>query len=291
MNILIQSSQSDIDSLVTFISSNTPQFSSHFDSKLASLLERATKNSFDGLSELRRLRDENINTHRGYFNSDSVIHEVDNLNLFICDQGADGVTAYSWALLDYVLSIASNSLALEVKFDEWREASSCRSDRSNLKALPLHPLSAYADCLVNLFTVLGHKPTGVWNFSAGYEADVRRELSFLLAVRDSVSCISQLHANLTRLLVPEAMTALITAKVSMVSDFCRFVMRHINESNTSNLKKLVDDFILKDPVSDNQGDLQLHHVLVAVHLALTNATAQMEEIAERVRSCTITALT
>nr|CAH8855882.1 unnamed protein product [Trichobilharzia regenti] len=67
-------------------------------------------------------------------------------------------------------------------------------------------------------------------------------------------------------------------------------MRHINESNTSNLKNLVDDFILKDPVSDNQGDLQLHHVLVAVHLALTNATAQMEEIAERVRSCTITAL-
>ncbi|CAH8830719.1 unnamed protein product [Trichobilharzia szidati] len=290
MESLIQSSHSDIDSLVTFISSNTPQFSSHFDSKLASLLEQATKNSFDDLCELRKLKDENISTYRGYLNSDSVTHEVDNLNLFICDQGAAGVTAYSWALLDYVLSIASNSLALEVEFKEWSETSSCQSVRSNLKALPLDPLNTYADCLVNLFTVLGHQPTGVWNFSAGYEADVRRELSFLLAVKDSVSCISQLHANLTRLLVPEAMTTLITAKVPMVSDFCRFVMRHINESDTSNLKKLVDDFILKDPVPDNQGDLQVHHVLVAVHLALTNATAQMEEIAERVRSCTITAL-
>ncbi|CAH8681061.1 unnamed protein product [Schistosoma rodhaini] len=282
----------NIGSLMNLISSDIPLYTSNFDSKLANVLELAVKKSFNHLCELRRIKEENVNSLSDYANPEStILHEINNLNLFVFDQGAAGVTAYCWALFDYVLSVSVNSLAIEIDFKEWNlNNGNCQTDTTHVKSLPLDQLGTCTDCLVNLLSVLRHQSTGVWNLNAGYEADVRRELAFLIAVGDSVCCISRLRSNLIRLLVPEAIESLITANVSMVENFCRFVVHHMTKLNTTNLRQLVDNFLLKDFIVENQGDAQLHHVLVAVHLALTNATAQLEEIAIRISSCAITAL-
>ncbi|CAH8677240.1 unnamed protein product [Schistosoma rodhaini] len=282
----------NIGSLMNLISSDIPLYTSNFDSKLANVLELAVKKSFNHLCELRRIKEENVNSLSDYANPEStILHEINNLNLFVFDQGAAGVTAYCWALFDYVLSVSVNSLAIEIDFKEWNlNNGNCQTDTTHIKSLPLDQLGTCTDCLVNLFSVLRHQSTGVWNLNAGYEADVRRELAFLIAVGDSVCCISRLRSNLIRLLVPEAIESLITANVSMVENFCRFVVHHMTKPNTTNLRQLVDNFLLKDFIVENQGDAQLHHVLVAVHLALTNATAQLEEVAIRISSCAITAL-
>ncbi|TNN13197.1 Serine/threonine-protein kinase SMG1 [Schistosoma japonicum] len=287
MNLSIKSN--NIGSLLTLVSSHIPLHPCHFDLKLSNMLEQAAKKSFNHLCELRQIKEENS---PDYANPDSaVLHEINNLKLFVFDQGAAGVTAYCWALLDYVLSVSGNCLAIEIEFKEWNASSdNYETNGNHFRSLPLDQLETCSDCLLNLFSVLRHQSTGVWNFNAGYEADVRRELAFLIAVRDSVSCISQLRANLLRLLVPEAIESLITASTSMVENFSRFVLHHMTVSNTNNLRQLVDTFLLKDFIVENQRDTQLHHVLVAVHLALTNATAQLEEIATRIGSCSITAL-
>ncbi|CAH8665481.1 unnamed protein product [Schistosoma bovis] len=282
----------NIGSLMNLISSDIPLYTSNFDLKLSNVLELAAKKSFNHLCELRRIKEENVNSLSDYVNTESaILHEINNLNLFVFDQGAAGVTAYCWALFDYVLSVSINSLAIEIDFKEWNlNNGNCQTDTTHIKSLPLDQLGTCTDCLVNLFSVLRHQSTGVWNLNAGYEADVRRELAFLIAVKDSVRCISQLRSNLIRLLVPEAIESLITANVSMVENFSRFVVHHMAKPNTTNLRQLVDNFLLKDFIIENQGDAQLHHVLVAVHLALTNTTSQLEEIAIRISSCTITAL-
>ncbi|CAH8635139.1 unnamed protein product [Heterobilharzia americana] len=290
MSFLVQSPSADIDLLTAFISSDIPQFISHCDLKISNLLQQTTKKGFSHLCEMRRIKAENLNVIPDYVNSDStILHEINNLNLFVYDQGTAGIAAYCWALLDYVLNVSDNSLALEIEFKEWSMNSSIyQSENDNLKAFPLDQLTTYTDCLVNLFSVLRHQSTGVWSFSAGYEADVIRELAFLVAVRDSVCCVSQLRANLIRLLVPEAMEALIMANVSVMENFSKFVVHQMTKPGESNLRQLVDDF-LKDSVVENQ-DVQLHQVLVAAHLAFTNTTAQMEEISIRIRSCSVTAL-
>ncbi|CAH8588952.1 unnamed protein product [Schistosoma turkestanicum] len=282
----------NIDSLMNLLSSDIPLYTCDSDPKLSIVLEQSAKKSFHHLCELRRIKEENVNSHYDYANPEStILHEINNLNLFVFDQGAAGVTAYCWALLDYVLSVSGNSLAIEMEFKEWDlNSSNCQTDTTHFKSLPLDQLGTCTDCLLNLFSVLRHQSTGTWNFNAGFESDVRRELAFLIAVRDSVCCITQLRANLLRLLVPEAIESLITASISMVENFSKFVVQNMTKPTISNLKQLVDNFLLKDFIIENQGDAQLHHVLVAVHLALTNTTAQLEEISVRISSCTITAL-
>ncbi|CAH8470311.1 unnamed protein product [Dicrocoelium dendriticum] len=213
--------------------------------------------------------------------------ELDNLHLFLYDQGSLGLMAYCWALIDYLPNVVASVLNLETDPHSWHQCND--TSLSDLPCNYLDQLTMYAECLTGLFSVLHHPQTGTLHFTAGFEADVRRELAFFLSIRDVCLCLSRLYSNLTRLLLPEAIDALMVNAVGdLAEDFSKFVARHLTDSNVANLSELVGTY-LKTYVITNSADGRLHQILIAVHLALTNTTAQLEEIALRIRAYPITA--
>ncbi|GAA36649.1 PI-3-kinase-related kinase SMG-1 [Clonorchis sinensis] len=148
----------------------------------------------------------------------------------------------------------------------------------------------FVECLASLFSVLHHQPTGAFHFTAGYEADARRETAFLLGVRDVCHCLVGLKLNLIRLLLPAATDALIDVTGDLAEDFSKFVARHLTESNTTSLPDLVETYLGNYNLSENPSASRLHQVLIAVHLALVNTAAQLDDIAQRIRTCSVTAL-
>ncbi|CAL8090037.1 unnamed protein product [Calicophoron daubneyi] len=220
----------------------------------------------------------------------AIRQESDNLHLFVCDQGPYGVAAYCWALLDYLPDVIGNILSLETDPKNWQCSATTELDpQSAISMNYLDQVTLWSECLVNLFGVLHHQPTGRFQFTAGYEADVRREMLFIHAVRDAAVCLSRLQNNLIKLLLPEATEALISANGDFIEKFSCYVARNVAESDALSLRDLVGKYLLHDQVEVNPQDARLHQVLVGVHLALTNTAAQLEEIALRVREFPVTA--
>ncbi|KAF6775770.1 hypothetical protein AHF37_05400 [Paragonimus kellicotti] len=215
--------------------------------------------------------------------------EVENLHLFVYDQGSAGVMAYCWALIDYLPSMIANVLSLETDPQSWQQLDASTSSGFTFPDNHLDQLTMYGECLTSLFSVLHHQPTGSFHFSAGYEADVRREMSFLLSVRDACVCLSRLQTNLTRLLLPGACDALIDTSDDLAELFPAFVAKHVAESNSTQLPDLVDSYLQNPTVVASAVDARLYQVLIALHLSLTNTTAQIEEIARRIHDCSVTA--
>ncbi|KAF8566193.1 hypothetical protein P879_02805 [Paragonimus westermani] len=215
--------------------------------------------------------------------------EVENLHLFVYDQGSAGVMAYCWALIDNLPSMIANVLSLETDPQSWQQLDASTVSGFTLPNNHLDQLTMHVECLSSLFSVLHHQPTGSFHFSAGYEADVRREMSFLLSVRDACVCLSRLQTNLTRLLLPGACDALIDTSDDLAELFPAFVAKHVAESNSTQLPDLIDSYLQNPTVVASAVDARLYQVLIALHLTLTNTTAQIEEIARRIHDCSVTA--
>ncbi|GAA38308.2 PI-3-kinase-related kinase SMG-1, partial [Clonorchis sinensis] len=213
--------------------------------------------------------------------------ELENLHLFIYDQGPVGVTSYCWALIDYLPGLIANLFSLETDPQNWSCVDVSAHDQPTNY---LEQLSMFVECLASLFSVLHHQPTGAFHFTAGYEADARRETAFLLGVRDVCHCLVGLKLNLIRLLLPAATDALIDVTGDLAEDFSKFVARHLTESNPTSLPDLVGTYLGNYNLSENPSASRLHQVLIAVHLALVNTAAQLDDIAQRIRTCSVTAL-
>ncbi|VDP86325.1 unnamed protein product [Echinostoma caproni] len=282
-----------------FTQLNYHKISRNPNGQLVELLEHAIHRSRCVLSELQDSLQVS-NAPEGGTLSGAIRPESDNLHLFVYDQGVFGVSAYVWALIDYLPGVIGNILSLESDFDaEAGERFNEDLTQGVSETNPLNQLSLSAEYLTVLFSVFYHQPTGTLQFSAGFEADAQREMAFMYAVRDATLCISQLRTNLIRLLIlPETESALIDAASpssnddesnDLVEQFTELMARYVTESDPVGLRDRVNHFLRECRTTITSRDVRLHQVLLAVHLALTNTTTQMEEIAMRIRELTVTA--
>lgn len=223
----------------------------------------------------------------------SAVHvEIDQLKLFVYEQGQQGESAYCWSLLQHLIVVVGSVLSMETDPSSWScdNSSSEKASKTPTSRRPtlfISQLAMFCDCLAALFGVL-HQPNGAIHFTAGFEADVRRELAFLYAVRDATLRVSQLRSNLIRLLLPEAMDALACSSGELLEEVSSLVVRYMSGTDSADLKGVVNDF-LTQYVVNNPNETRVHQVLFAAHLALVNTTAQMEETAATLRQCTMTA--
>lgn len=265
--------------------------------QLVTLLEEAVHRSRCTISELQ---DSFQNSHAttGSTVNQVIRAESDNLHLFIYDQGVFGISAYVWALIDYLPAVIANILSLETEFDnESHVRASGESSQSTSELTAFSQLAFSAEYLTALFTVLHNQLTGAFQFAAGFEMDMQRDIAFMYAVRDAAVCISQLHTNLVRLLLlPETELALIDATsttndgecVDLIEQFTSLMAQYVTESDSMSLKDRVNHILLACRNTLTSRDVRLHQVLLAVHLALTNTTTQLEEISVRIRELNLT---
>ncbi|THD23047.1 PI-3-kinase kinase SMG-1 [Fasciola hepatica] len=266
--------------------------------QLVTLLEQAIHRTRCAISELQDSLHNN-HTSGGGTVSQAIRSESDNLHLFVYDQGVFGISAYVWALIDYLPGVIANILSLESESDSGDSNTQAGGDAIQVTTEPIHlnQLAFSAEYLAALFTVLHNQLTGTFQFTAGFEIDMQRDVAFMYAVRDAVVSISQLHTNLVRLLLlPETELALIDAESTttkgasgdLIEQFTSLMAHYVTESDPLSLRDRVNHILFVSRTALTARDMRLHQVLLAVHLALTNTTTQLEEIAVRIRELTVT---
>uniref|UniRef100_A0A0X3PRU1 Uncharacterized protein n=1 Tax=Schistocephalus solidus TaxID=70667 RepID=A0A0X3PRU1_SCHSO len=221
-----------------------------------------------------------------------LVQEEDNLRLFLREQGIFGPAAFKWALAKRVSEWVKSLAGMEILHKQEPEAS----------LLSVHRLDQIYQHLVTLTAAFSmfdstrteySPPLGEFcpiPFNAGLEADAQAELVFLFSVNEFVKCLVDLRDNIFELLLPELEDALIDApsEGGLIDQLARILLQY-GEVDSTLLQGQVADLLMRSSPERNKNDEHLAQVFLALHLTLTNASAQMAEISRRMSECPITA--
>uniref|UniRef100_A0A5K3FKM1 Non-specific serine/threonine protein kinase n=1 Tax=Mesocestoides corti TaxID=53468 RepID=A0A5K3FKM1_MESCO len=121
-------------------------------------------------------------------------------------------------------------------------------------------------------------------FWAGQEADAHSELQFFLITHQFLSQVIELRNNLCDLLLPKLEDAIREASCTSVGLLDR-IQQVVNGGSGIAAAQCAVNQIL----TENDGD-PLSQVFLAIHLALLNSTAEMDELSRRMTEYPITAM-
>ncbi|KAL7059465.1 hypothetical protein AAHC03_013418 [Spirometra sp. Aus1] len=218
--------------------------------------------------------------------------EEENLRLFLREQGIFGPAAYKWALTKRVSEWVKSLAGMEAPHKQEPEASFLSAHR--LDQIYQHLVVLTAAFSVFDSTQTEYSPSlGEFcavPFNAGLEADAQAELIFLFSANEFVKCLVDLRDNIFELLLPELEDALIDApsEGGLIDQLARILLQH-GEVDSTSLQAQVADLLMRSSPTRSKNDEHLAQVFLAVHLTLTNASAQMSEISRRMSECPITA--
>lgn len=114
------------------------------------------------------------------------------------------------------------------------------------------------------------------------EVDAQSEIAFLVGVQQLCTCLVNLRDNIFDLLLPELEDVLMEApsEGGLVDTIAQVLL---DEVDSAKLQRKVGELL------SNAQESRLSQVFLALHLALTNAAALMEEISGRMANCFINA--